>query len=277
MTTYKWESSVRRYRDRSTGRFLSRKAVADLTTLRISQVTQDLHKLGDSLLSQEITLKQWQEQFANQLKILHTQQFLLGVGGDSQIVDDDFKTISDTLTGQYNYLQNFATDLTKGKVSQAQFRNRIGMYAKASKVSFFAGEVAAARNSGFNAVSRVLADSEHCQDCINYAALGVVRLEDVILPQTKCACMVNCLCSLLFSKITEKEPKPVDTPKTDLSSLILSLSPKQIKELVDDYKLDTKGKTDVLKQRFLDFISGKNQVQLGNIEKYILQIKARVK
>lgn len=280
MTTYKWDVHVRRYRDHSSGRFLSRKQVADLTTLRISQVTQDLHKLGDSLLSNEITLKQWQEQFANQLKTLHTQQFLLGVGGDSQIVDDDFKTISEKLINQYEYLQNFATELTQGKVSPAQFKNRTRMYALASKISFFAGEIAAARNSGFNAASRVLADSEHCQDCINYAALGVVKLEDVIIPKTRCECRIECLCGLVFSKIEIEDKIPdtvVNEPKTDIQTQILALSAKQIKELVDDYKLDTKGNADMLKQRFIDFVSTKNQLQLGNIEKYILQVQARIK
>jgi hypothetical protein len=281
MANYKWESSVRRYRDRSSGRFLSRKTVADLTTLQITQVTQDLYKLGESLLSNEISLKQWQEQFANQLKILHTQQFLLGVGGDSQIVDDDFKTISDKLINQYEYLQNFATDLTLGKVSPAQFKNRTRMYATASKISFFAGEIAAARNSGFNAASRVLADSEHCQDCIKYAALGAVKLEDVILPKTFCLCLTECKCTLLFSKTEiedtiNKTPKTV-APKSDIKTQILSLSTKQIKELVDDYKLDTKGSATTLKQRFIDFVSTKNQVQLENIEKYILQIRKRIK
>lgn len=277
MTTYKWESSVRRYRDRSTGRFLSRKTIADLTTLRISQVTQELHNLGNSLLSQEINLKQWQEQFANKLKILHTQQFLLGVGGDSQIIENDFKVISEKLVNQYEYLQNFATDLTLGKVSPAQFKNRTRMYALASKISFFAGEVTAARNSGLNAATRVLAESEHCQDCINYAALGAVRLEDVILPKTKCECRIECQCSLLFSKI---EITPVKTPeptKADIADQIGLLSSKQLRELLDDYKLETKGSIEVLKQRFIDFISTKNQTQLDNIGKYILQVRDSIK
>lgn len=277
MTTYKWESSVRRYRDRSTGRFLSRKAIADLTVLRISQVTQDLHKLSDSLLSQEITLKQWQEQFANQLKILHTQQFLLGVGGESEIKEFDFKTISDELVNQFQYLQNFASDLTKGKVSQAQFKNRVGMYAKASKVSFFAGEVAAARNSGLDGAIRILGDAEHCKDCPKYAALGAVKLSDLILPQQKCECRINCKCSLQFIKMNLSSVSKTAPKTNNLTDEILGLSPKQIKELVDDYKLDTKGNTDTLKQRFLDFISTKNQAQLANIERYIQQIKVRVK
>lgn len=277
MTTYKWESSVRRYRDRSTGRFLSRKAIADLTVLRISQITQDLHKLSDSLLSQEITLKQWQEQFANQLKILHTQQFLLGVGGESEIKEFDFKTISDELVNQFQYLQNFASDLTKGKVSQAQFKNRVGMYAKASKVSFFAGEVAAARNSGLDGAIRILGDAEHCIDCPKYAALGAVRLSEIVLPQQRCECRVNCKCSLQFVKMNLNSDDKTAPKTNNLKDEVLGLSPKQIKELVDDYKLDTKGDTDTLKQRFLDFISTKNQVQLANIERYIQQIKVRVK
>jgi|LakMenEpi03Aug12_release.lakeMendotaPanAssembly.Ray.scaffolds.fasta_scaffold188378_2 hypothetical protein len=276
MTTYKWESSVRRYRDRSTGRFLSRKTVADLTLLRIKQVTEDLQKLGDSLITGESTLRQWQQQFAESLKILHTQQFLLGVGGDSQIKDRDYKTISDILFEQYQYLQNFATELTQGKVSQPQFRNRVNLYAKASQISFYAGEVQAAKNSGFNAATRILADAEHCQDCLNYAALGAVRLENVILPKTKCACMVNCLCSLTFSNIPT-EPTRQPEIRKDIKKQILSLSPKQIKELVDDYKLDTKGNANVLKQRFIDFVSTKNQIQLDNIEKYILQVRDRIK
>jgi hypothetical protein len=201
---YQWEPQSRRYRDRLSGKFLSKQAIAQLTQLRIAQVTQDLQQLGNLLLDGKITLRAWQEQFAQSLKILHAQQYLLGVGGQSQIQKEDYLVLARELKNQYKYLRNFAVDLTKGVITPAQFRVRAGMYAKAAKISFFKGEGVAAKRSGLDGAYRVLGESDyHCQQCPQYAAMGTVPIDEVIYPTQKCDCRTSCLCSLIFARLED--------------------------------------------------------------------------
>jgi hypothetical protein len=201
---YQWESRSRRYRDRLSGKFLSKGAIAQLTQLRIAQVTQDLQQLGNLLLEGKITLRAWQEQFAQSLKILHAQQYLLGVGGQSQIQKEDYLVLARELKNQYKYLRNFAVDLTKGVMTPAQFKVRAAMYAKAAKVSYFRGEKQAARRSGLDGAYRVLGESDrHCQQCPQYAAMGIVPINEVIYPTQKCDCRTSCLCKIVYTRLAD--------------------------------------------------------------------------
>lgn len=160
--------------------------------------------MGDRLLNNKITLKTWQKQTAQLLKILHTQQYLLGVGGEAQIRQGDYEAIASELLAQYQYLQNFALNLTQGKVSPPQFKVRLGMYASATKVSFYRGEKEAARRSGLDGARRILgATDHHCAQCLEYAARGVVPIDELVFPTQECQCRTNCLCSLVYVRLED--------------------------------------------------------------------------
>ncbi|MBN3949362.1 MAG: hypothetical protein HWQ38_24030 [Nostoc sp. NMS7] len=287
---YRWEPNSRRYRVseagrnalRTSGKFLSKSATSLLTQLRIAQVTQDLHSLGNLLLDGKITLRAWQEQFAESLKILHTQQYLLGIGGQSQMEKTDYLVLARELKNQYKYLRNFAVDLTKGVMSPAQFQIRAAMYAKAAKVSYFRGEKQAAVRSGLDGAYRVLGESDyHCIQCPQYAAMGIVPIDEVVYPTQRCDCRIACLCRLVFTKLSDAiKPKVVEQPPTSddaADEMVNALTYRQVKELVDDYKLDAKGNADELKQRFIGFLGSQNTKQLGNIKNYIQKVKERIK
>ncbi|MEH1789642.1 MAG: hypothetical protein V7L23_29830 [Nostoc sp.] len=163
-----------------------------------------MQQLGNLLLEGKITLRAWQEQFAESLKILHSQQYLLGVGGQSQIQKEDYLVLARELKNQYKYLRNFAVDLTKGVMSPAQFKIRAAMYAKAAKVSFFKGEKQAAKRSGLDGAYRILGKSDyHCPQCPQYAAKGVVPIDEVIYPTQQCDCRTGCLCNLVYVKLED--------------------------------------------------------------------------
>lgn len=201
---YQWESVTRRYRSKETGRFLSPEVVKVLTLKRIELATTDLQTLGQLLLDGKISLKVWQQQTAESLKILHAQQYLLGVGGQSSIQKEDYLELGRELKNQYQYLRNFATDCTQGTMSVLQFKARLGMYALAAKVSYFAGERAAARRAGMTHGKRVLGVTDyHCADCLKYAGLGTVALVDLILPTQKCACRIQCRCAINYLSLED--------------------------------------------------------------------------
>lgn len=201
--TFKWEPQTRRYRNKQTGRFISKEAVYTLTASRIELAKSDLGTLGQLLLDERINLKSWQQQTAETLKILHTQQYLLGVGGQKSIQKSDYLEIGRELKNQYAYLRNFAIDLTQGKMTPAQFKARLEMYADAAKVSYFKGEKSAAVRAGFTHAKRILGIVEHCEDCPQIAALGIVKIEDVIYPTQHCSCRIRCKCRLEFLNLEE--------------------------------------------------------------------------
>ena len=200
---FKWEPQTRRYRNKETGRFISKEAVYTLTTSRIELAKSDLGTLGQLLLDEKINLKSWQQQTAETLKILHTQQYLLGVGGQKSIQKSDYLEIWRELKNQYGYLRNFAVDLTQGKMTPAQFKARLEMYADAAKVSYFKGEKSAAVRAGFTHSKRILGIAEHCVDCPQISALGIVKIEDVIYPTQRCICRIRCKCRLQFLTLEE--------------------------------------------------------------------------
>lgn len=200
---FKWEKQTRRYRNNQTGRFVSKEAVYTLTASRIELAKTDLGTLGELLLDQKITLRTWQQQTAETLKILHTQQYLLGVGGQKAIEKSDYLEIGRELKEQYAYLRNFAVDLTQGKMTEGQFKARLTMYADAAKVSYFKGEKTAAGRAGFTHGRRVLGLAEHCEDCPAIASLGVVPIAELIMPTQNCSCRIRCKCKITY--LTEEE------------------------------------------------------------------------
>ncbi|MEW5859795.1 MAG: hypothetical protein AB1861_20820 [Cyanobacteriota bacterium] len=201
---FNWEKNSNRYRNKETGRFISKEAVYTLTQKRIEYVKGDLGSVGQLLLDGKINLKTWQQQTAETLKILHTQQYLLGVGGQKALKKSDYLEIGRELKNQYQYLRKFAVDLTQGKMSPAQFNARLSMYGDAAKVSFFRGEKVAAGRAGFTHGRRSLTSGHiHCSDCPVYAARGIVPIDEVVMPSVACQCRTNCKCRVTYFTLQE--------------------------------------------------------------------------
>lgn len=201
---FSWEAQNRRYRNRQTGRFVSREAVYTLTRKRVDLAKQDLRVLGQLLVEGKINLQAWQVETAETLKVIHTQQYLLGVGGQRAMEKSDYLEIGRELKSQYRYLRNFAIELGEGEMTLAQFMARIEMYADASKVSYFRGEKTSAVRGGFTHGRRILSPiAEHCPECPQYAALGLVPISQLIMPTQACSCRVRCKCRIEFVNPSE--------------------------------------------------------------------------
>lgn len=193
-----YDVRTRRYRNTTTGRFLSRETILNISADRIQSIQQDLKTIGELLLDGRINLTTWQQETARTLKSLHTQQYLLGIGGKAQIRREDYLDLANELKNQYEYLRNFAFDCTQGVMSKAQFRARLALYSEASKVSYFRAEKKAAVRAGNIYARRILGIAKHCPECLSYARRGIVAIEEAILPTQQCSCKVKCHCRLVY-------------------------------------------------------------------------------
>lgn len=111
----------------------------------------------------------------------------------------EYGKIGQRLREEYRFLQGFARDLLDGRVSGAMGIARIGLYAQSVRGSFLQGEEMRKQEQGFSLMRRKLdPQAQHCQDCISFAARGIVPIGSVPLPGQRCACRSRCRCSVEY-------------------------------------------------------------------------------
>ncbi|MBW4421792.1 MAG: hypothetical protein KME13_21660 [Myxacorys californica WJT36-NPBG1] len=192
---FTWDARLQRYRYGDSGKFVPREAMLNLQKGYVEAVKADLQTVGGLLADGKISLRTWQETTAKTIKTLHINQAILGRGGVDRMSSADYLAVGRELRSQYKYLRQFATDLTKGTMTRAQFEQRLKLYANASGISFSQAEQQNSKDNGDRYMRRRLHASESCPDCIRYAARGVVAIGSLPLPKQNCQCGANCRCT----------------------------------------------------------------------------------
>lgn len=187
-----------RYRD-DRGKFLSKAAVGQLVDKRIDKLEGLLKRYTRMLSNGQITLDQWQGSVREAIKTAHIQAAIVGYGGREAMGTAEFGRIGQRLRAEYGYLQNFVSDLLGGRVSAPMAVARIGLYAQSVRGSYWQGTELREQERGFSLMRRKLdAQAQHCQDCIDYAARGVVPIGSLPMPGQRCACRARCRCSIEY-------------------------------------------------------------------------------
>jgi hypothetical protein len=187
-----------RYRGKN-GRFLSQAAVEALVDGRIKKLDSQLKDFTKRLVNGDITIDQWQGSVREALKPAHIQAAMVGVGGKQALSQSDYGRIGQRLRSEYAYLQNFASDLLGGRISAPMALARIGLYAESVRGSYWEGTTIRREKEGYTLMRRILdAQAVHCQDCINYAARGIVPIGAVPMPGQRCACRSRCKCRIEY-------------------------------------------------------------------------------
>lgn len=197
-SSWRYDPISGRYRG-ANGRFLSQRAVEALVDGRINKLAAALRRYTDMLSRGDITLDQWQSSAREALKLTHVQAAIIGNGGKDTMVQADWGRIGQRLRVEYAYLQGFARDLLDGRVSSAMALARIGLYAQAVRGSYWEGATIRQGKQGYSLMRRILdSQAKHCQDCLDYAARGMVPIGSLPLPGQRCACRSNCKCSVKY-------------------------------------------------------------------------------
>ncbi len=152
----------------------------------------------DRLLSGDLSLADWQRETATELKEAHVRMARLGRGGSDKTFAYHYLQVGNHLrTIEYPALRRFAEDLRAGKLTEAQVRARMRSYAYSTKASFERANLSAKEDGGDRWGQRLLGSClNHCNPCIFYASQGVLPLNQIVPPGTKCDCGGNCCCSV---------------------------------------------------------------------------------
>jgi len=197
-SSWSYDPRSGRYRG-SNGRFLSQSAVEALVDGRINKLGTLLRRLTNMLNDGSISLVQWQESVREALKLAHVQAAIIGNGGRDAMQASDWGRIGYRLRAEYRYLESFARDLLAGSISAPMALARIGMYAQAVRGSYWEGATIRQEKQGYSLMRRILdPQAKHCDDCLRYAAQGLVSIGSLPMPGQRCACMSNCKCRVKY-------------------------------------------------------------------------------
>lgn len=195
---WSYDRNTGRYRDER-GKFLSQASVQKLVDGRIDKLEASLKRFTRMLSNGSITLDQWQGSVREAIKAAHIQAAIIGHGGKAGMGSAEYGRVGQRLRLEYDFLANFASDLLGGRVSAPMALARIGLYAQSVRGSYWLGAEIRQQEQGYSLMRRILDDqAKHCEDCLRYAARGVVPIGSVPLPGQRCECGARCRCSVRY-------------------------------------------------------------------------------
>lgn len=97
-----------------------------------------LQDLTDELYAGKIDIGTWQVRMRAELRKMHAAQVIAASGGQkTDATWDDFQKLGNILKEQYRYLEKFAREIADGKVSALRAKQRAGLYAGATRATFW--------------------------------------------------------------------------------------------------------------------------------------------
>jgi hypothetical protein len=180
------------------GREVTTEDVLGVADRRIEDAAQTTRDLTAAMASGRLTLAQWRESIAVELRRAHAQAFALGRGGWDRMTAADRAIVTARLRSEYGYLRQFAKDVQAGGMSEAQIRARAEMYAHHVRTSLWEGMREANGDAGKTQERRVMSQAEHCSDCEDMASEGWKEIGHFPAPGEDSRCMSNCKCNMEF-------------------------------------------------------------------------------
>ena len=234
MADFKFNPKTQRYQYTSganKGKFVSNDTLRTLTSDYIAQQSETLRAITQRMLNKKMGVNRWMEEVAGVLKTSHINGYTIGVGGKSQLDSSHYGSIGAILKEEYKYLHQFARDILDKKLSKAQIKARMDLYAGSIRRSFEKGREKSHDNNGYKWERRDRHATDSCADCIGYSSQGWVPIGSLPPPGERCQCQRNCKCSKSYSNSANK---PVNNILDSSFGWIGNMTPTQTQKPVDE-------------------------------------------
>lgn len=212
---YEWDEWNQRYRSLQTGRWVSSRTVRSEVDAFIEASQEGrVRTLTNLLLDQRLSLGEWQTQMALEIKAEHTANAVLARGGWEQMTQHDWGRVGAIVKDDYRHLNQWAADLQSGKAAfDDTMQTRAFMYIENSYSTYQTIKREAAKDAGFLYEVNVLdKEAQHCSDCEDMTALGVVPIGTLIpIGERKCGPRDRCH--------TEQTRNPDGSDSTDIEEV----------------------------------------------------------
>ncbi len=197
---YAWDNEHAQYRSNWTGKLIQEATVRRAVERDHNAFLQrELQSIGQSLVDNKITLPQWQKQTAQAIKEAWVVNARIGTGGP--LSPSERGRLGGRLNFQYRRLNLLAKEIEQGKITPAQLRMRLTMYANSARTSYYDGLTSAKETAGFVEESRHIdPGKKNCDTCIAEQAKGRQPVGTLAKPGTICDGLTNCGCTMRYYK-----------------------------------------------------------------------------
>jgi hypothetical protein len=202
----RWNDGKKQY-IKDDGSAVTDKELKSLLKLHLEDGKTRVNQIGEKLLTQKISLLEWQLRTREELKELHLANLLLARGGKNNVTSKDYAELGRTLKNEYKHLRDFTKDLNRGynikngqnyEITKKGFFDRLNKYVKASEISYEKGLKNNHIETDYKYAQRFLNSTTPCVECSSYAALGVIDIVELILPKEACSCGSRCKCTVEY-------------------------------------------------------------------------------
>lgn len=191
---WEWSTLVKRYREKSSGRFLSAQANIELRDHFLDMQKTAMASLAQRVVSGDMSVGDWERAMRGTIKTTFSAEYLYGAGGRRAVTAEMRVELANLITQQYSYLNGFARDLQTGLMSEAQVLARAGLYGDAAVLGFESGASAAWTGIESEWLNRSHS-ADPCGECPALSALGWQPAGSFSLPGLR-ACKARCKCVL---------------------------------------------------------------------------------
>jgi hypothetical protein len=195
---FTYDAKSLRYRNASTGRFISAKEVRSAVDTIIDKEAVAFRGVAQQLIDGKINLAEFQLQMQANVKKLNIAMALAGNGGIANTDQSDLGYIGSLVKKQYQFLQGMAKQIKNGHQKlDSTLLARVELYAQAARDVHEQMRERAAKRAGKTQSRRTLGASDHCQGCLSEAKKGWGPIGHNA-PIGSVECKANCRCGQEF-------------------------------------------------------------------------------
>jgi hypothetical protein len=197
---YGWDRPSMRFRDLSTGKYISERMVRDYVDNIADLASREMGDLAARYRSGQITFAAWQSESMQVIKSSQIASALAAYGGRDQMNATRWGTVGQQIRIQYQYLRQFGADILSGRQRlNGRLDSRSRLYGQAVRQTYTDIRRRESAANGMLWEKNVLGAAEHCAECVAQAARGWVPIGTLIPPGRR-TCRGNCRCSLAHSR-----------------------------------------------------------------------------
>lgn len=185
--------SMGRYRDPK-GKVHNYADVRKVFDLRVADTRTTMQDLGRRYSDGKIDLATFERSMRAEIKRLHVEGRVLGVGGRAMATKSDYGKTGASIKAEYRYLRGFVADIESGRHSPEGIVNRAGLYSGSNAIQQFEdGRQGVMIRAGYGQKRFAGPDDDRtCGDCRDKLARGWVDADDPDMAIGDSSCGSNC-------------------------------------------------------------------------------------
>jgi hypothetical protein len=199
---FTYDPVLHRYRNGSTGRFVSAETVHGWVVDYSANLGKSLRDLTQQLRAGSVTLAEWQLTMAQSVKDAHIAAAIAAKGGRAQMTQADWGRVGQILRQEYGYLGRLADGIADGSIPlDGRVLARAEQYGKAARETYANIWRRETQRRGADEERNVRGKRDSCEagsdrpGCIEETARGWVSIGSLSLPGAR-TCLGNCGCRI---------------------------------------------------------------------------------